>query len=94
MYVSGVRVVCVGHPQRGLRDDLLRGGERHLLASVRLRDEVRGSFPTDGPGCAGACVPRGSSSHLEAKPQLSSRLLRHLRAVGRGRRGVADTSQR
>lgn len=84
----------LGHSLHRLRDDLLRGSECHLLARVRIRYEVLRPHPHHRARSHRALLPDRRAAGVEASPRQPASLLRHLRAVGRWRRGVADPGQR
>jgi len=89
---AGVRVVRAGHPVGGLRDDLLRRGERRVLPAVRLTDEVRGAVAADGAGRRRARRPHRRPAQVAAEPRGAARLLRHFGPVGRRGRRLANAS--
>lgn len=62
----GVHLLRPGRPQGRLRHDLFRGGERRLLAAVRLVNEIRRQAAPDGAGRDRSRLPRGRSPHVEA----------------------------
>lgn len=82
------------HPHDRLRDDMLRSGERTLLAALRVLDEVHRQVPHP---CHGGCTAPGAdhlAPHLDAESRLADGVFRHLWFMGSRRRCLANSNQR
>lgn len=94
MYVIGLRILRPGHPFRRIRDDLLRRGERDLLAAVRHHHEVHRTAAADGAGLRRPLDPHMDPHRVAASPQQPQVVLHHIGTLGRWRRRVADPNER
>lgn len=59
----------LGHPFRGVRDDLLRRRERGVLAALRHRHEVHRTTAIDGAGIYRTLGAHMGADRVAATPQ-------------------------
>lgn len=71
------------HPLDRIRDDMLRGRQRHLFAALRLRYEVHREVSDSGDGSCTAPRPDRMAADLETERRVPNHLLRYIRAMGR-----------